>query len=78
MESTSRRRPWRATISATSAMGLRMPDVVSQWTAKTWLIALSSPSIRSSRARSGGVSSGVSSDAVARPAIWAILSARWP
>ena len=41
-----------------------MPDVVSQWTAKTWLIALSSASILSSRARSGGVSSGVSSDAV--------------
>ena len=55
-----------------------MPDVVSQWTAKTWLIALSSASIFSSLARSGGVSSGVSSDAVARPAIWAIFRARWP
>ena len=55
-----------------------MPEVVSQWTAKTCVIALSSPSIFSSRARSGGVSSGVSSEAVARPAIWAIFKARWP
>ena len=78
MESTSRRRPCLATMPATSTIGLRMPEVVSQWTAKTCVIALSSTSICSSRARSGGVSSGVSSEAVARPAIWAIFKARWP
>ena len=43
-----------------SAIGLRMPEVVSQWTAKTWVIAASAFSRRSTAARSGGVSSGVS------------------
>src|SRR5262249_58215143 len=39
MESISRRRPARATTLATSAIGLWTPEVVSQWTTKTWLMA---------------------------------------
>ena len=49
--SISSRRRWRAVTSASAAIGLRMPEVVSQCTAATWLIAGSAASARSSGLR---------------------------
>ena len=44
-----------------------MPEVVSQWTAKTWVIEGVRFKRRSTSARSGGVSSGVSCTTRAAP-----------
>ncbi|MCY1376006.1 hypothetical protein D9M69_634620 [compost metagenome] len=78
IESTSRRRPWRLASAAMASTGLRMPLVVSQWTVKMWVMAVSATSMRSISARSGGVSSAVSWTATARPAISTMRLARWP
>ena len=61
-----------------SRIGLRMPDVVSQWTEKMCVIAGVSLRMRSTAARSGGVSSGVSCTTTARRAISRIFLARCP
>ncbi len=55
-----------------------MPDVVSQWMVKMWVMAASAFSNASTFARSGGVSSGVSCTTTARFAISRIFLARWP
>ena len=67
MASISSRRPRAATIAAISSMGFKMPEVVSQCTATTWLMAGSSAKAVSSASRSGGVSSGVSWITSSRP-----------
>ena len=67
MASISRARPWRAVTSATASSGLRMPEVVSQWTTATWLMAGSAASARSSASGSFGTSSGVSWTEYSRP-----------
>jgi hypothetical protein len=58
--SIRRLRPAAATTAAISRIGLRMPEVVSQWTAATWVMAGSALSRRFSSAGSGGTSSAVS------------------
>ena len=60
MASIRRRRPCEATVLAMDSMGLRIPDVVSQWTTSTWVIVGSETSALSKSLTEGGVSSGVS------------------
>ena len=67
MASISNRRPCFSTSAPISAIGLRMPLVVSQWTANTCVMSVSAFRILSTSARSGGVSSGVSCTAIRAP-----------
>ena len=76
--STIRRLPARATPSAISASGFRMPVDVSQWTSATWVIDGSSRSRLSTAATGAGTSSAVSRTLTRRPIIPASFARRVP
>ena len=76
--SISSGRPWAAQTSATACTGLRMPDVVSQWTTATWVISGSRCKVASSAAGSTGTSSSHCMLAAARPSTSAMRSIRLP
>ena len=76
--SISRDRRCSAVTFATVSIGFKMPDVVSQWTTATWVIAGSAASCRPSSSVSTGRSSVVSSIVYARSCIEQISTIRLP
>src|SRR4029450_11495596 len=78
IESSRRRRPRRAITAAISATGLSPPDVVSQCTRATWVLAPSPARAASPGAGSTARSSGTSSSTCARRWYWHMRSMRLP